>query len=149
MFYFRITSLGYRDAHQKICHKCKNLVEEAEPKIDQDNQTTKHRAFPAPMSLIPGLDLKTKELAPFDKNLAPFQVDQRELRESGDARLSSMSTDNPSWAPGFCQNMHKYEGKFVHKISLPSPKVLSYWILYQHQCNISFFRTQAELRQLK
>ena len=117
MFYFRITSLGYRDAHQMICHKCKNLVEEAEPKTNQVNQTTKHTAFPAPMSLIPGLDLKTKELAPFDKNLVPFQVDQRKILQNGDNRLSFISTNNPSWAPGVCQNMQKYEGKFVNKVS--------------------------------
>ena len=134
MFYFRITSLGYSYAHQKVCHKCKNLVEEEETKNHHVNQTTTHIAFPAPKSLIPGLDLKAQELVPFDKKLAPFQVDQQKMLQKGDKRLTFISTANPSWAPGVCQNMQKYEGKFVNKVRIPSQKVLSYWIFYQNQC---------------
>ena len=56
------------------------------------------------MPYIPGLHPSAKEKKNSDANLAPLTLDQQHFPvKDRDTIVKGVSTDNPSWSPGYCQ----------------------------------------------
>ena len=86
---------------QTTCQKCFAFVEE-------DNPST----FDLPeigsvapsVQDIPGLNPSAKEKKNSDANLAPLTLYQQHFPvKERDTIVKGVSTDNPSWSPGYCQ----------------------------------------------
>ena len=86
---------------QTTCQKCSAFVEEDNPStFDQPEITT---VAPSVQD-IPGLHPSAKEKKNSDTNLAPLTLDQQHFPvKDRDTIGKGVSTDNPSWFPGYCQ----------------------------------------------
>ena len=118
---FRINTLGSGSSKKSSCRECHNLVTEKTTVEAKSNQRSKKEPTYGKV-LIPGLNLDVQEKAPYDKNLTPFTTGQGATFQYGDSSLVSVSTDDPDWAPGECQNLNRYEGMFKPKITVQGQK---------------------------
>ena len=60
----------------------------------------------------PGLSTDSKVQYPSDSNLPPFDISHSKPFQYGNTSMNSTHTDDPSWSPGQCCNLSKYEGRF-------------------------------------
>ena len=72
---------------------------------------------------IPGFSDNSEIKKASDDNLSPFMSYNSTPIQFGDTFLFSTSTDSPTWFPGDCLFLAKYEGKFKKKKVMLSSQV--------------------------
>ena len=73
--------------------------------------------------MMPGLNSDAKKKILTDMNLLPFSHNSPKTVQYGDTSIYSIHTNHPSWSPGACKNLEKYEGRFIRRESRNAKEV--------------------------
>ena len=96
------------------CSVCYDLEDEdcnSKSKLEKTNG----RRPPTTVN-VPGLNTLAQVKAASDDNLVPFSEIYPKQVQQGNLIFHSINTNHAAWAPGFCQNISKYEGRFLPKL---------------------------------
>ena len=96
------------------CSECHDLVDE-DSNLKSELEDTKGRRVPINL-YIPGFNSLAQTKAASDDNLVPFFKISPQQFQKGNQVSYSINTDHAAWAPGFCENIFQYEGRFLPKL---------------------------------
>ena len=122
MNYIRLVE---KDFSYTVCSVCCDLSERPSKKVNRTNIKLDKACV-----MKPGLNCDAKRKILNDKNLMPFSLNSPKTIQYGDTSLYSMHTDHPSWSPGVCVNLEKYEGRFIRRVSETTQQVFQFLILF-------------------
>ena len=109
----RMTTIGSCSVGNS-CSVCYDLGDEdcnSKSKLEKTNG----RRPPTTVN-VPGLNTLAQVKAASDDNLVPFSEIYPKQVQQGNPIFHSINTNHAAWAPGFCQNISKYEGRFLPKL---------------------------------